>query len=124
MTPIEQKALALVNEVLEVRCKSLCEFIDRDEHDADEAICRVLEQHEAFRQEVSDAVENALDPRRAHSLAGVQDVNNLRRFIIAKPDPLVEALAECEFTYLKDSGDRLRAALKARGLKIVEVSDE
>ena len=84
------------------------------------------EQHEAFRQEVSDAVEAALsvfnqlvlDDRGESALRGARLV--FARFIIPKPDPLVEALDECGFGVSSNAADDIRAALAARGLKIVE----
>lgn len=116
MTPIEQKALALVNEIAKDRGTSY-PLVDRKNDSRWEALCRAIEREQAFRQEVSDAVER-------YWSCGATPPPYMARFIVAKPDPLVEALAECEFTYLKDSGERLRAALKARGLKIVETTDE
>ena len=78
------------------------------------AHARAIEQHESFKREVSDAVEGytsmvGLDPKRYFS-----------RFIIAKPDPLVEALWDAGFAHNKDTADQLRAALAARGLEIRE----
>jgi hypothetical protein len=92
MTDIEQKALALLNKVLAER-----PFGPNDNY-IYVTLCRAIEQHEAFRQEVSDAVEGTL--RSVSHWQGC-DVEKFRaalsRFIIAKPDPvrmLVEALAE------------------------------
>ena len=83
------------------------------------ALCRAIEQHEAFRQEVSDVVEQALSFGDVESLRrkGV-----LSRFIIPKPkpDPLVDAMAELAYIEPKLSADKLRAALDARGLEIRE----
>ena len=77
------------------------------------ALCHAIEQHEAFRQEVNDAVENLL---------GEYPSNNLRRhlhqFIIRKPDPLDEIMGE--FLWSPKATDDLRAALEARGLEIRE----
>ena len=81
------------------------------------AHARAIEQHEAFRQEVSDAVEEiakawgTADPAWGY----------LRRFIIAKPDPLVEVLADMG---LKPKGgydwaSEFRNTLAARGGRIV-----
>jgi hypothetical protein len=80
---------------------------------------RAIERHEAFRQEVSDAVVEYFGPKHLDViLAG----HLLSRFIIpaAKPDPLVEALAMCGS--LMDA-DELRAALEARGFEIREKND-
>ena len=79
------------------------------------AHARAIEQHEAFRQEVSDAVETYAD-KDVHA-----PITYLGRFIIAKPDPLVEALLE---TFPRANGAEgmaadLRAAIKARGGRIV-----
>ena len=77
-----------------------------------EAHARAIEQHEAFRQEVSDAVQDAVD-RKVSFL-------KLRRFIIAKPvDPLVEVLDECGFGVSSNAADDIRAAIEKRGGKIV-----
>lgn len=81
-----------------------------------EAHARAIEQHEAFRQEVSDALE-----KRGFYI----DDRDLGRFIIAKPDPLVEALDEAlwEVSNVKLTDRELRAVslrLNAkRGGKIV-----
>jgi hypothetical protein len=53
MNDIEQKALAMVNEVLTLPFSVAC--IDRDIY-SHEALCRAIEHHEAFKQEVSDIV--------------------------------------------------------------------
>ena len=83
-----------------------------------EALCRAIEQHEAFKQEVSDAVEGVL-----RTIEG-RDVYNLKyplsRFIIPKPkpDPLAGVLEEV-FSVSAVSG-RINAALEARKLEIRE----
>lgn len=75
------------------------------------------EAHAALRQEVSDAVEQRFNYNRP--VYGV-----LGRFVIPKPDPLVEAIREMALTdATQDDADYLRAALAARGLKLVEVGD-
>ena len=82
-----------------------------------EAHARALEAHAKFRQEVSDAVEQRFNCNRP--VYGV-----LGRFIIAKPDPVVEAIRDMALTdATQEDADRLRAALAARGLKLVEVGD-
>ena len=113
MTEIEQKALALVNEVFE---GLFCE------HDdwwvVFKALCRAIEQHEAFKQEVSNAV--------VCYFSGVELDTRLHRFIIYKPqpDPLVEVLDA-----LKDGragpttesyAHHIRAALDDLGFEIRE----
>lgn len=115
MTEIEKKALALVNE-----------FSDYEVPDLDEAqysttiqaLCRAIEQHEAFRQEVSEAVEKYL----GHQSPWPD--TSLRRFIIAKPDPLVEAMNESLDrlgAFDAEEANNLRAALAKRGLQVTEI---
>lgn len=83
-----------------------------------------IEQHEAFRQEVSDAlyVYQKADSLEERSLLW----DALTRFIIAKPDPLVEVLTDLNWAY-DDIGpkiaDDLREALAKRGGKIVWEND-
>lgn len=79
------------------------------------AHARAIEQHEAFRQEVSDALNsyygiNSCTPHRL-----------LAPFILPKTDPLVDALLE---TFPRANGAEgmaadLRAAIEARGGRIV-----
>jgi hypothetical protein len=54
------------------------------------ALCRAIEQHEAFKQKVSDAVGHVLMNLGARHWAE----NHLNSFIIPKPkpDPLVDAI--------------------------------
>jgi hypothetical protein len=85
------------------------------------AHARAIEQHEAFRQEVSDAIERAFPH-------GDWAPRSLTPFIIAKPDPLVEAWLEAfPGNYIDDAREecaKISAALAARGLKIVEVGHD
>jgi len=118
MTEIERKALALLQD-----CGFHGGYIDRKWNENYEALCRAIEQHEAFRQEVSDAVE----AYQGHKSPWPD--NSLRRFILPKPvDPLTECFVEAfkgsrvgELDGYWTIESRLRAALAARGLKIVEV---
>jgi len=122
MTDIEAKALALVNEVeREEGEKELTRRIMRGLI-MDEALCRAIEQHEAFRQEVSDVVYHYI-----YVDGGPLDWQILESFIIPnpKPDPLVGAVAESDEDFDPDwdyapYAERLRAALEARGLEIRE----
>jgi hypothetical protein len=68
---------------------------------------------EAFKQEVSDALV-IYSPENRNPALG--------RFIITKPDPLVEVLKDFG-GYMPDAED-FRAALKARGLEIRSMNDE
>ena len=80
----------------------------------------ILKAHEAYKREVSDAAEYLC------RFYGVEIVKaQLERFILPKPDPLVEALNAlpnvcCEDEFDADDAAKLREALAKRGLKIVE----
>jgi hypothetical protein len=121
MTEIEKKALALVNDVLNERGNyQLYAGFSRASDPRHEVICSLIEQHEAYKQEVSDAVESYLSGKRSSCI--------LDRFIISKPtvDPLAVALAEWEGVPNHGRGydhdaKVLREALAKRGLKIVEI---
>ena len=103
--------------------KTLCRAIERHKIDiADlqaeyEEVCKL---HEAFRQEVSDAIVFALKVYGGHRTA----LDPLRRFIIAKPvDPLAQAWLEAwpgtpEENAIAETG-LLLAAIEKRGGKIV-----
>jgi hypothetical protein len=111
---IEAKAAALLDAIQIERGFEPYEYFQRG-YTHNEAICRAIEQHEAFKQEVSDAVEAYLNPNnRIYS-------HSLNRFVIPKPkpDPLADALADTFGASLIDA-DELRAALEARGLEIRE----
>jgi hypothetical protein len=108
MTDIEQKALALISDVRR-------EYPNAADYTASHiALCRAIEQHEAFKQEVSDAVE-------ACKNGGVNEWRNLNQFIIPKPkpDPLEDVIAGWTGGTVLLASD-LRAALEARGLEIRE----
>lgn len=113
--------MALLNGVLEERdSEDRYSLINRN-MTTHEALCRAIEQHEAFRQEVSDALVWYFGSKEGC----VSDA--LRDFIIPapKPDPLIEVLRSvggddrdyCDYDiYVKE----IRAALEARGLEIRE----
>jgi hypothetical protein len=113
MNDIEAKALALVNEIERERGED--ELTPRIMRGLimDEALCRAIEQHEAFKQEVSDALE-IYSPESRNPALG--------RFIIPKPDPLVEVIAGWTGGTVLLASD-LRAALEARGLEIRSKND-
>lgn len=79
------------------------------------ALKEAIEQHERFRQEVSNAVVDYVGYVPSDSPA-----HPITRFIIAKPDPLVEAMVECGFGDSSNAADDIRAALAKRGLEIRE----
>ena len=117
MTDIEQKALALVREVLNERNLSDKRAVRREVSPYTEALCRAIEQHEAFKQDVSRVMAyfKALYPTLP---------TDYDRFIIPapKPDSLVE-IAEAwglHNTVAKSWVEDLRAALDALGFEIRE----
>lgn len=97
MKNIEQKALALVNE----------------RRDVFKALCRAIEQYEAFKQEVSDKVDAYV---HASGKEGVDEWENLKSLII--PDPIAEAWIEATGNTV--GMGPLNEALEARGLEIRE----
>jgi hypothetical protein len=116
---IKAKALAMVNEVNVERGYTPYSNFSRDFDHTCEALCRAIEQHEAFKQEVSDVMTyiKALYPTLPR---------NFDRFIIPKPkpDPLVEVLLDMELSSDQEEGQHdakwLRLNLEARGLEIRE----
>lgn len=89
MTDIEQKALALVNDARINPSYPYSRLSEVSSKLAINALCHAIEQHEAFRQEVSDALE-----KRGFYI----DDRDLGRFIIAKADPLAECLLELDLS--------------------------
>lgn len=121
MTDIEKKALALLNEVqMEMHGNpGWYEGCNRTNATPVEAVCRAIEQHEAFRQVVNCEM---LEYRKWCKSVGLQFPLLLERFIIAKSDPLAEVVAECDGTLFSKQSDyveALRAAIEARGGRIV-----
>lgn len=123
MTDIEQKALALLKECVgNAIWKHPITRINRQSNLEHEALCRAIEQHEAFKQEVSDELREYFS-----SAAFLPDC--FHRFIIPapKPDPLREAIEDCaKFVHLtsEDAAEAFRAALEARGLEIRSKNDD
>lgn len=105
MTETERKALALLQE-----CGWGGAHLKRTWNPRYEALCRAIEQHEAFAQEVSDAVEKYWGYMPCE----------FKRFVIAKPGPLLEILRE-EYGDVSADADAFRQALAARGLKITNI---
>ena len=120
MTDIEQKALALVNEV--ATPGHVYDLGNLAQSRPFKALLRAIERHEAFRQEVSEAVvatyNNGCSQRPYVSPRDYMD--GLRRFIIDPPvDPLVEAMQEWWDADGYASIETFRAAIEKRGGKIV-----
>ena len=122
MTDIEQKAQSLFSQVLSER-GAMNRNIDRLVS-AHEALFRAIEQHEAFRQEVSDAAQEYEEAGYCMGWEGFE------RFIIPKPkpDPLVEVINEADDMVRKPDApsyaEAIRAALAARGFEIREKNDD
>jgi hypothetical protein len=120
---IEAKALVLVNEVQADWNYQLGSLVFKRDRDIfSEALCRAIEQHEAFRQDVSDIVQDYSD-----HVDGGYEWNKLMGLITKpkpKPDPLVAVVYEVDNGPAWDSPEdycnKIRAALEARGLEIRE----
>jgi hypothetical protein len=124
MTDIEAKALALVNEIeREEGENELTRRIMRGLI-MDEALCRAIEQHEAFKQEVSDAVKDLANDNPVHLAEYLAIRFSTLIDPKPKPDPLVEVLLDMELSHDQEQGQHdaryLRAKLEARGLEIRE----
>jgi hypothetical protein len=126
MIDIEQKALALVREVLAERDLSDKRAVRREVSPYTEALCRAIEQHEAFKQEVSDAITVLLDRCVGDSLSQGVINGHLHHLIIPKPkpDPLVAVLLDLELSSDQEEGQHdakwLRLKLDALGFEIRE----
>jgi len=129
MPTIEERALALVNEVAGFDYLIAGDVMDDDRDYMLKALCRALEAHdatlaefEAFRRKVSDKAEVV---KKLHPTAACY----LGDLILPKPvDPLVEAVRDCGYATLDAIEPEfvadLRAALAKRGLKLVEAGDD
>ena len=117
----EEQAVVLVNEVRAEREQELWKGVgDRRGYGIVlEALCRAIEQHEAFRQEVSGVMTyiKALYPTLPR---------NFNRFIIPapKPDPLVEVVKGVTWYDNEITAKEIRAALEALGFEIREKNDD
>jgi hypothetical protein len=118
---IKQKAIALLNEVRKERgYDDVVGTIHRQTY-MGEALCRAIEQREAYEQKVSDALEAYLNPaNRIYS-------HSLNRFIIPKPktNPLVEvikAMRDEPTPYVNSEvyANRIHKKLDALGFEIRE----
>ena len=109
----------------------------REDTIAIETVCRLIEEFDAFKQDVSDALHEYFG-----ELTEPDEIAVFGRFILPKPDPLIYLAREMVLldgvvrtdsqkaairegraanTAADDFYDRLRTALPARGLKLVEV---
>ena len=115
MTETKKKALALLNETCAEMGLDKVRSLELD-MPGERALLRAIEQHEAYKQDVSDAVELRFG-RRKH------EYGCLGRFIIPKTDPLVEALEATGDDEAEERAWRLRAALAARGLEVRKIGE-
>ena len=137
MTETQKKALALalLNEVCAEMGLDKVSSLELD-MPGERALVRAIEQHEAYKQEVSERDERLGEALYGLSarllLAGFfenkEDHAAYERvveafgkpFIVAKPDPLVEVMQEWWDADGYASIETFRAALAARGLEIRE----
>ena len=129
MTEIEQKALALLNKVNTERNKKGATFVyvDRSSCVLTEALCRAIEQHDAFKRDVSDAVEAVFAGYHDAPIPWVVMRCKLEPFIIAKPDPLVAVMDDfmsMDGGCLEECVKQFRVALARQGLEVREKADE
>lgn len=111
MTDIETEARRRLNEIADERVQSRWhDNQNRANAPTIETICRILEEFEAYKREVSEAIESsALTPQTEAHLA---------RFILPKPvDPVVEAWIEATGNTV--GMEPLNEALAKRGGRIV-----
>lgn len=134
MTDTEAKALAMVSidpKALEHACVCAGRSVHHFDRMGDDlplrasivAHARAIEQHEAFKREVSDAVESLCNTvLMSHGHRQLREMLS-HRFTIPKPDPLVEAVKACNYATLDaiepEFAKDLHAAIEARGGKIV-----
>lgn len=109
MTEIEERARDMV-------LKEDGDFLNYDAAFA--VLCRAIESHEAFRQEVSDALYTYFGEDNVAGNGVLTPFFNPT----PKPDPLVEVLKD--FGGLMPDADDFRALLEARGLEIRSKNDD
>ena len=115
MTDTRRKAQAMLNDARDAH-------VNPDDYLVGyTALCRAIEQHEAFKQEVSHVVSHYWDVCRKDRYP---TYGPLQQFIIPtpKPDPLVDVLKD--FGGFMPDADDFRAALEARGLEIRSKNDD
>ena len=118
MTNIEQKALALEmigpGGIYEVNVENMSALIT--------TLKAAIEQHESFKREVSDAVES-----RWMNILAMKCEDVFSRFIISKPDPLVDAWLDAfPGNHIDDAREecaKISAALAARGLEVRKIGE-
>ena len=123
---VEEKALALLNEVRAEWNRTPLVALDRKVSSAEEALYRAIEReqaaieaHEADKKAFSDALKFHFELIKGVSLAP----ERFSPFILPdpEPDPLEEILAESMGYASPVRADRLRTALAACGYKIERI---
>jgi hypothetical protein len=123
MTDIREKALALVNELFAESGGSPIDYavLFGAGDIVTLALCRAIEQHEAFKQKVSDIVYAHVNATNETSADAWE---KLKTLIIPapKPDPLVEVMKKAGWAdaVIDSCAPSLSAALDALGFEIRE----
>ena len=141
MTETEKKALALLNECAGQEVYGGWGTFDPNQSPCTRALCRAIEQHEAFKREVSDAMKLLSEEHEAFRqevsdavgwwnmeyLLGDDLRKDMARFIIPKLDPLVEVINDADDMVRKPDApsyaEAIRAALAARGLEVRKIGE-
>jgi hypothetical protein len=114
---IEAKALALINEERAKTNNIPLSWVQVHYGATAKALCRAIEQHEAYKQKVSDKLEFWMNPNH-------QSWEEFDQFIIPKPkpDPLVEVMKKAGWAdaVIDSCAPSLSAALDALGFEIRE----
>jgi hypothetical protein len=126
---IEAKALALVNELFAESGGSPIDYaaLFGAGDIVTLALLRAIEQHETYKQKVSDIVYAHVNATNETSADAWE---KLKTLIIPapKPDPLVDILLDMELSSDQEQGQHdakyLRAKLEARGLEIREKGND
>lgn len=126
--PVPEWALEQACKAAELRIEDWHNLNDcHPLHKSLTAHARLIEQHEAFKQDVSDAVNKVRDCWGHSAWPSGYACNYLDCFRLdrPKPDPLAEALLEISGEGGYDNFDhyayRLRSALEARGVELREI---
>ena len=129
MNDIEQKALALVNEVARELGWGETKEIFAAGYTRNEALFRAIEQREAAKQELADFKQKVSDAAEVYEEMGCPMAwEGFEQFIIPKPkpDPLVDAAKMMGYfnTAANAWAEDVRAALDALGFEIREKNDD
>ena len=88
------------------------------------AHARAIEQHEAFKLEVSKAITDLTYAQHQYTFARGEILGHLEKFVLKEPaDPLVEVMQEWWDADGYASIETFRAALAARGLEVRKIRE-